>query len=290
MEKEAIIPSAAAAMPALGYGMATMVYFQFVFAAITPIILLGAILGRVSFKAWVIFVPLWTTFIYSVGAYSLWGGGWLGSLGVLDYSGGYVIHLASAFSGFTAAPVIGPRIARDRESFHPNSLLITAGGAGLLWLGWSGFNGGDPFTANADAGAGVLNTHTATAAALLTWVVLGRVRLWQAFRPRRRQWHDHRPGRHHPGRRLRERHRRHHPRYRCRGAALDHLELASAMGKTGCSARSTTRSASSTPMVWRRSSAASAPVSWRTRRWWNGTAPRTISSASPAGGMATSTR
>ncbi len=172
MEKEAIIPSAAAAMPALGYGQATMVYFQFVFAAITPIILLGAILGRVSFKAWVIFVPLWTTFIYSVGAYSIWGGGWLGSMGVLDYSGGYVIHLSSAFSGFTAAAIIGPRLARDRESFHPNSLLITLAGAGLLWLGWSGFNGGDPFTANADAGVGVLNTHTATATALLTWVVL----------------------------------------------------------------------------------------------------------------------
>jgi Amt family ammonium transporter len=172
MEKEAIIPSAAAAMPALGYGLATMVYFQFVFAAITPIILLGAILGRVSFKAWVIFVPLWTTFIYSVGAYSVWGGGWLGSMGVLDYSGGYVIHLASAVSGFVAAAVIGPRLPRDRESFQPNSLLITLAGAGLLWLGWSGFNGGDPFTANADAGVGVLNTHTATAAALLTWVLL----------------------------------------------------------------------------------------------------------------------
>ncbi len=172
MEKEAIIPSASGGMPALGYGMATMVYFQFVFAAITPIILLGAILGRVSFKAWVIFVPLWTTFVYSVGAYSLWGGGWLGQMGVVDYSGGYVIHLASACSGFVAAAVIGPRIARDRESFHPNSLLITLAGAGLLWLGWSGFNGGDPFTVNADAGVGVWNTHTATAAALLTWVVM----------------------------------------------------------------------------------------------------------------------
>jgi Amt family ammonium transporter len=172
LEKEAIIPSAAGGMPALGYGMATMVYFQFVFAAITPIILAGAILGRMSFKAWVIFVPCWTTFIYSVGAYSLWGGGWLGQMGVVDYSGGYVIHLASAFSGFTAAAVIGPRLARDRESFHPNSLLITLAGAGLLWLGWSGFNGGDPFTVNVDAGAAVLNTHTATAVALLVWVIL----------------------------------------------------------------------------------------------------------------------
>jgi Amt family ammonium transporter len=170
MEKEAIIPSAAAGMPALGYGQATMVYFQFVFAAITPIILAGSVLGRMSFKSWMIFVPCWTTFVYSVGAYSLWGGGWLGQMGVVDYSGGYVIHLAAASSGFTAAAVIGPRLPRDRESFHPNSLLITLAGAGLLWLGWSGFNGGDPFTANADAGVGVLNTHTATAAALLTWM------------------------------------------------------------------------------------------------------------------------
>jgi Amt family ammonium transporter len=175
MEKEAVIPSAASGMPALGYGMATMVYFQFVFAAITPIILAGSILGRMSFKAWMIFVPLWTTFIYSIGAYSLWGGGWLGQMGVVDYSGGYVIHLAAAFSGFTAAAVIGPRLPRDRESFHPNSLLITLAGAGLLWLGWSGFNGGDPFTVNVDAGVGVLNTHTATAAALLTWLA------WDVF-------------------------------------------------------------------------------------------------------------
>ncbi len=171
MEREAIIPSAASGEPNLGYGMATMVWFQFVFAAITPIILLGAILGRVSFRAWMVFVPLWTTFIYTVGAYSLWGGGWLGQMGVVDYSGGYVIHLASAVSGFTAAAVIGPRLPRDRESFHPNSLLITLAGAGLLWLGWSGFNGGDPFTVNVDAGVGVLNTHTATAAALLTWMM-----------------------------------------------------------------------------------------------------------------------
>ncbi|HEX7389960.1 MAG TPA: ammonium transporter [Acidiphilium sp.] len=171
-EKQAIIPSAAAGMPPLRYGMATLVYFQFVFAAITPIILCGSVLGRMNFKAWMIFVPVWTTFIYSVGAYSIWGGGWLAQLGVVDYSGGYVIHLAAAVSGFTAAAMIGPRLARDRESFHPNSLLITLTGAGLLWLGWSGFNGGDPYFANADAGAAILNTHVAAATALLAWMVL----------------------------------------------------------------------------------------------------------------------
>jgi Amt family ammonium transporter len=171
-EKQAIIPSAAGGMPPLGYGMATLVYFQFVFAAITPIILAGSVLGRMNFKAWMIFVPLWTTFVYTIGAYSLWGGGWLGSLGVVDYSGGYVIHLAAAASGFTAAAVIGPRLKRDREVFPPNSLLITLVGAGLLWLGWSGFNGGDPYFANADAGAAVLNTHVTTAVSLLVWLML----------------------------------------------------------------------------------------------------------------------
>jgi len=172
LEKQAIIPDAAAGMPPLSFPMSTMVYFQFVFAAITVIILAGAILGRVSFKAWMIFVPLWMTFIYTIGAFSLWGGGWLGQLGVVDYSGGYVIHLTAAASGYTAAAVIGPRLARDRESFHPNSLLITLIGAGLLWLGWNGFNGGDPYFANMDSSAAVLNTNVATAAALLTWLAM----------------------------------------------------------------------------------------------------------------------
>ncbi|HET9148117.1 MAG TPA: ammonium transporter [Acetobacteraceae bacterium] len=172
LEKQAVIPDAAAGMPPLTFPMSTMVWFQFVFAAITVIILAGSILGRVSFKAWMLFVPIWMTFVYTVGAFSLWGGGWLGQLGVVDYSGGYVIHLAAASSGFTAAAIIGPRLTRDRESFQPNSLLITLVGAGILWLGWSGFNGGDPYFANMDSSAAVLNTNVATAAALLTWTCM----------------------------------------------------------------------------------------------------------------------
>jgi len=170
--KEAIIPAAAAGMPPIGFPMATMVFFQFVFAAITVLILQGSILGRVNFKAWMIFVPIWMTIVYPVGAFSLWAGGWLGSMGVVDYSGGYVIHLTAAASGFTAAACVGPRLPRDRENFQPNSLLITMVGAGILWLGWDGFNGGDPYFANADAGAAVLNTNIATAAALLCWTLL----------------------------------------------------------------------------------------------------------------------
>ena len=110
-----------------------------------------------------------------MGAFSLWGGGWLAGMGVADFSGGYVIHLAAGVSGFTAAAVIGPRLQADRDHFPPNSLLVTLVGAGILWLGWNGFNGGDPYFANADAGAAVMNTNTATAVALLVWTLMDKM-------------------------------------------------------------------------------------------------------------------
>lgn len=169
---QATVPEAAAGMPPLTFPMATLIFFQFVFAAITVIILAGSVLGRMNFKAWMLFCPLWMTLVYTVGAFSIWGGGWLAGLGVADFSGGYVIHLAAGTSGFVAAAMIGPRLQADRENFPPNSLLITLVGAGILWLGWNGFNGGDPYFANADAGAAVLNTNTATAVALLVWMLL----------------------------------------------------------------------------------------------------------------------
>jgi Amt family ammonium transporter len=150
-------------------------YFQFVFAAITVIILAGSVLGRMNFAAWMIFCPVWMTLVYTVGAFSIWGGGFLSAWGVADFSGGYVIHLAAASSGFVAAAVVGPRIQADRDQFPPNSLLITLVGAGILWLGWNGFNGGDPYFANADAGAAILNTNTATAVALLVWTLLDKM-------------------------------------------------------------------------------------------------------------------
>jgi Amt family ammonium transporter len=96
-------------------------------------------------------------------------------MGVADVSGGYVIHLAAGTSGFVAAAVVGPRLQADRDHFPPNSLLVTLIGAGILWLGWNGFNGGDPYFANADAGAAVLNTNTATAVALLVWTLMDKM-------------------------------------------------------------------------------------------------------------------
>jgi ammonium transporter, Amt family len=152
------------------FPQSTLAYFQFVFAAITPILMLGSVLGRINFKAWIPFVLLWSSFVYTINAFLIWGGGFFAIHGALDFSGGYVIHLAAGVSGFVAAAVVGPRLQRDREVDAPNNLAMVAVGAGLLWLGWNGFNGGDPYLVNDIASAAVLNTNLCTAVAFLTWV------------------------------------------------------------------------------------------------------------------------
>jgi ammonium transporter, Amt family len=180
-QQQAVIPLLDGTMPKFRFSETTLAYFQFVFAAITPLLFLGSVVGRISIKVWLIFVPLWSTFAYSVNAFLLWGGGWWGQAGALDYSGGYVIHLAAGTTGFVAAAVIGPRLARDRERAVPNNLPMAAVGAGVLWLGWNGFNGGDPYFSGADASLAVINTNLTTAVALLTWV------LWDLFASRQRK-------------------------------------------------------------------------------------------------------
>ncbi|WP_028962870.1 ammonium transporter [Sulfobacillus thermosulfidooxidans] len=177
---QASVPLVSGAMPPFQFPGSTLVYFQFVFAAITPAILAGGVLGRMNFKAWMLFVPVWSTLVYSVNAFMLWGGGWLSQLGAVDYSGGYVIHVAAGISGFVAAAVVGPRLMQDRKNFNPNNLLVALAGAGILWLGWNGFNGGDPYFANADAAAAVLNTNLATGVALVTWMIMD---MWATSKP-----------------------------------------------------------------------------------------------------------
>jgi Amt family ammonium transporter len=177
---QAVIPLLSQGLPALRFPGSALVLFQFVFAAITPCLLAGSLFGRMSFRAWVLFVPLWTTFVYAVNAFLLWGGGWLAQLGAVDYSGGYVIHVAAGVSGFVAAAVIGPRLAADREDSRPTNLGLAMVGAGILWLGWNGFNGGDPYFANQNVGLAVLNTNLAAAAAMLTWLGLDS---WRTDRP-----------------------------------------------------------------------------------------------------------
>jgi ammonium transporter, Amt family len=167
---QANVPLLSGAMPTFRFPMSSLAYFQFVFAAITPILALGSVLGRVNIKAWLPFCALWITCVYCVDAFLLWGGGWFAHKGAIDFSGGYVIHLSAGVTGFIAAAVIGPRLQRDREIDAPNNVLMVATGAGLLWLGWNGFNGGDPYFAGASASAAVLNTNLCTAVAFLVWV------------------------------------------------------------------------------------------------------------------------
>ncbi|KAJ3221014.1 hypothetical protein HDU81_010968 [Chytriomyces hyalinus] len=154
------------------FPMSTLVYFQSVFAAISVILIAGAFLGRMNFLAWMIFVPLWLTFSYTTVCFSVWGGGWLFQAGVLDFAGGYVIHLSAGTAAYIGAWCIGPRLKQDREDFEPNNVPLMLVGAGLLWLGWNGFNGGSPFSAGADSGVAVLNTNICTATSLLTWMCL----------------------------------------------------------------------------------------------------------------------
>ena len=168
-ESQAIIPSISTGPP-FHFPLSSLVYFQFVFAAITPILALGSVLGRVNFKAWIPYVAIWITVVYTVNAFLIWGGGYWAAHGALDYSGGYVIHLAAGISGFVFAAVIGPRLQRDREIDAPNNLLMVACGAGILWLGWNGFNGGDSYYAGNNASAAVLNTNVCTAVAMMVWI------------------------------------------------------------------------------------------------------------------------
>ena len=171
-QAQANIPLLKGLMPNFRFPEGSLVYFQFVFAAITPILFIGSVVGRIKFKVWLIFVPLWITFAYAVNAFLLWGGGFWAGKGALDFSGGYVIHLAAGVSGFVAAAMVGPRLARDRQKAVPNNLLFIAVGAGILWLGWNGFNGGDPYFAGADATSAVVNTNLATAVAMMTWIIM----------------------------------------------------------------------------------------------------------------------
>jgi Amt family ammonium transporter len=163
------------------FSTATLAYFQFVFAAITPLLFLGGLVGRLKFKAWLLIVPLWITMVYCVNAALIWGGGFFSQKGAVDYSGGYVIHLSAGVAAFVGAAILGPRRWQDRENAFPSNLMMVAVGAGILWLGWNGFNGGDPFYAGADAASAVLNTNVATAVGVLTWL------LWDMFFSRQKK-------------------------------------------------------------------------------------------------------
>ncbi|MDA4112609.1 MAG: ammonium transporter [Thaumarchaeota archaeon] len=156
---------------ALNLPTSTVVWFQFVFAAITPILFIGAIIERMSFKAWLIIVPVWSLLVYSPLAYWMFAGGWLNQMGAVDFSGGFVIHLDAGIAGLAAALAIGPR-AIGKRGMRPNNLMFVLVGCGLVWLGWNGFNGGDPYGSSIDASIAVLNTDLATAVSAIVWMCM----------------------------------------------------------------------------------------------------------------------
>lgn len=114
-------------------------------------------------------MPFWLSFVYCIGAFSIWGGGFLSKMGLIDYAGGYVIHLSSGTSGVVGSWLIGPRLPKDRTHV-PNSIILVVIGAGLLWTGWNGFSGGHPYTASAGAAVALLNTNVCAATSILVWI------------------------------------------------------------------------------------------------------------------------
>jgi len=155
---------------------AFMIY-QGMFAVITPALISGAFAERKRFKTFVIFSLLWATFIYDPVAHWVWAdGGWLRSLGALDFAGGTVVHITSGVSALVAAKVLGWRLTSDTEKLEPHNVTYVVLGAGLLWFGWFGFNAGSALGANGLAANAFVTTNTAAAMGLLTWMTASWMR------------------------------------------------------------------------------------------------------------------
>ncbi len=151
--------------------------FQLMFAAITVALISGAVVERMRFPAYLLFVVLWSTLIYDPLAHWVWGdGGWLRSLGALDFAGGTVVHVSAGISALVAAAFLGARRDHGRVPSVPHNVPFVLLGAGLLWFGWFGFNGGSALAANGLAGTAVVTTNTAAAAALVVWMLLDHFR------------------------------------------------------------------------------------------------------------------
>ena len=147
------------------------VIFQMTFAIITVAIISGSVAERMKFGAFVAFIAIWSIIVYAPITHWVWGGGWLGNDGALDFAGGTVVHINSGVAGLIAAYMLGPRMGLGRESMAPHNLTLTVIGASLVWVGWFGFNGGSALGANGSAGYALVVTQVAAAAAALSWLV-----------------------------------------------------------------------------------------------------------------------
>ena len=150
--------------------------FQMTFAIITPALIVGAYVERIRFRAVMLFSGLWLVLVYCPVAHWVWGGGWLAKLGVMDFAGGLVVHATAGISALLIAWKLGPRDGYPKDLSPPHNPGMVMIGAGMLWVGWYGFNGGSALAADANAGMAITVTHLSAAAAGLTWAVIERLK------------------------------------------------------------------------------------------------------------------
>ena len=150
--------------------------FQATFAVITPALIVGAYVERIRFGAVLLFSGLWLVVVYAPVAHWIWGGGWLAQRHVMDFAGGMVVHATAGIAALIAAAMIGPRDGFPKELHPPHNPGMTMIGAGMLWVGWYGFNGGSALAANGDAAMALLVTHISASTAGLVWALIERIR------------------------------------------------------------------------------------------------------------------
>lgn len=146
------------------------VLFQMTFAGITVALVLGSVVDRMKFSAWLVFTLLWVTVVYCPIAHWVWGGGWMAEMGALDFAGGNVVHINAGVAGLVLCLTLGKRIGYGKEAMFPSSIALTALGAALLWFGWFGFNAGSQLAADGLAASAFLVTNTSAAVAGLGWM------------------------------------------------------------------------------------------------------------------------
>jgi len=162
--------STAPAAPSLPESVFLM--FQMTFAIITPALVVGGYAERMRFPAMLLFSALWLIAVYVPVCHWVWGGGWLQQMGILDFAGGTVVHINAGVAAIVAALVLGPRRGFPTTAMPPHNMTLTVMGAGMLWVGWFGFNGGSALAANGSAGMAVLVTHVSAAAGALSWMAV----------------------------------------------------------------------------------------------------------------------
>jgi Amt family ammonium transporter len=148
------------------------VMFQLTFAIITPALIVGGFAERMKFSSMILFSLLWATLVYFPVCHWVWGGGWLGEMGLLDFAGGTVVHITAGVAAIVAAIVMGNRNGFPETQMMPHNMTMTVTGAGMLWVGWFGFNAGSAVAANSDAGMAMLVTHISAACGAVTWMLM----------------------------------------------------------------------------------------------------------------------